>query len=142
SWPRSHSPSCHICDNPRWMSTSTSQAGEDPTVVVGARRDARELPSNSALGRYLVIKELGRGGMGVVVHAYDPKLQREVALKMLRHEVMSDEARLRLLREARAMAKLNHPNVVAVYDVSLEDEVLALSMEYVPGTTLLRWLRD
>ena len=111
-------------------------------MVVGARRDARELPSNSALGRYLVIKELGRGGMGVVVHAYDPKLQREVALKMLRHEVMSDEARLRLLREARAMAKLNHPNVVAVYDVSLEDEVLALSMEYVPGTTLLRWLRD
>jgi len=126
------------------LSSSKLKQTDDTTAIVPAPPggDVRVPPNKSMLGRYLVIAELGRGGMGVVVHAYDPKLQRELALKMLRHDVMSDEARIRMLREARAMAKLNHPNVVAVYDVSLEDEVLTLAMEYVPGATMRDWLRD
>ena len=74
--------------------------------------------SRRQLGRYVVIEEVGRGGMGRVLRAYDPKLQREVALKLLRRTRGGlDEARTRLVREARAMARLSHPNVVAVYDV-------------------------
>jgi eukaryotic-like serine/threonine-protein kinase len=95
----------------------------------------------SQLGRYLVIEELGRGGMGVVLRAYDPKLQREVALKRVRTDAMDDSAQERLVQEARAMARLNHPHVVGVYDVELGDGVIVV-MEYVPGTTLQRWLRE
>ncbi len=125
------------------VSTPETTAAGDDTVVRPRRERQTEtvLPSSGVLGRYLVIEELGKGGMGVVVRAYDPKLQREVALKMLRHDMMSEEARIRMIREARAMAKLNHPNVVAIYDVSLEDDAIALAMEYVRGKTLKQWLR-
>jgi eukaryotic-like serine/threonine-protein kinase len=77
--------------------------------------------------------------MGVVLRAYDPKLQREVALKFVRTDTMDAAAHARLVREARAMARLAHPNVVAVYDVELGESVMVV-MEYVPGTTLGRWL--
>src|SRR5688572_5760436 len=97
------------------------------------------------LGRYLVIEELGRGGMGIVLRAYDPKLQREVALKVVRAHVLDDSAQARLVREARAMARLNHPNVVAVYDVELDpdehaDAGVVVVMEYVAGKTLRQWV--
>ena len=95
------------------------------------------------VGRYFVIGELGRGGMGVVVRAYDPKLQREVALKILRTSSMTKEAGARMVREARAMAKLSHPNVVAVYDVDEDPERgTVVAMEYVAGTTLKAWCRQ
>ena len=92
------------------------------------------------ISRYLVIAEVGRGGMGVVMRAYDPKLQREVALKCVRGSE-SPEAIARLVREARAMAKLNDAHVVHVYDVDVTatDGVL-IAMEYVPGTDLRHWL--
>jgi eukaryotic-like serine/threonine-protein kinase len=77
--------------------------------------------------------------MGVVLRAYDPKLQREVALKIVRTDALEVSAQARLVREARAMARLNHPNVVAVYDVELGEGVMVV-MEYVPGTTLRGWL--
>ncbi len=96
------------------------------------------------LGRYAVIEEVGRGGMGIVLRAYDPKLHREVALKVVRAESTETEARLN--REARAMAQLNHPNVVAIYDVSVGEPAdrpgqlqVVLAMEYVAGVTLRRW---
>jgi serine/threonine protein kinase len=104
-----------------------------------------ELPTQSAgtsLGRYVVLGELGRGGMGVVLRAYDPKLQREVALKCLKPGVLSSDQGERLIREAQAMAKLSHPNVVAIYDVELESERVTLTMEYVEGQTLRKWLAD
>ncbi len=93
--------------------------------------------------RYVPIGELGRGGMGVVERAYDPTLQREVALKVLRTDSMDEEHERRMVREARAMARLSHPNVVAVYDVELDSSMgVLMVMEYVPGGTLRQWLRD
>jgi len=100
------------------------------------------LGQSAALGRYMPIEELGRGGMGRVLRAYDPKLQREVALKVLNAGAVGALGRARLVREARTMAKLNHPNVVAIYDVD-EDPChgVVLAMELVEGTTLRQWLR-
>jgi eukaryotic-like serine/threonine-protein kinase len=96
------------------------------------------------LGRYRLGERLGEGGMGVVFRAHDPELDREVALKLL-HPVPTinlDQQRGRLMREAQAMAKLSHPNVVAVHDVGRVGDQLFLAMELVSGTTLRRWLKD
>ncbi len=92
-------------------------------------------------GRYTIQGELGQGGMGQVYLAYDTHLSRPVALKVLRPAVtttasMGDMA----LREARAIAQLSHPNVVAVYDAGLEEGLLFIAMEYVPGQSLGAWL--
>jgi serine/threonine protein kinase len=131
--------------------SGASPSNDEPTAVVLAASSETSLADSDAaplrplvdtgVGRYLVIGEIGRGAMGFVLRAYDPKLQREVALKRVRTGLLGDEARVRLIREARAMARLNHPNVVAVYDVELaENAGVVLVMEYVPGTTLRQWL--
>ena len=91
------------------------------------------------LGRYRVERELGRGNMGVVVRAYDPELARAVAIKILAPKwAHGADARDRLRREAQAMARLSHPNVVQVYDVTSEGPLLAIAMELVLGTTRAR----
>ena len=99
----------------------------------------------SELGRYLVLDELGAGGMGVVLSAYDPQLDRRVALKLVRPELCrgaaAAEARARLQREAQAMARFSHPNVVTVFDVGTVDEQLFVAMEFVSGD-LAAWLED
>ncbi|MBX7081981.1 MAG: serine/threonine-protein kinase [Nannocystaceae bacterium] len=102
-----------------------------------------------SLGRYVVTQQLGRGGSGAVFRAHDPELDREVAIKVVMPRSRSDRTRQRLLREAQAVAKLSHPNVVAVYDVGElprdRDEGPAgvyMVMELVEGATLRRWLRE
>jgi serine/threonine protein kinase len=114
---------------------TASQAGEQPrpTLSVGDR-----------VGRYLVLSSIGAGGMGVVFAAYDPQLDRKIALKLLRSglAVWSKDARTRLRREAQAIAQLSHPNVVSVYDVGTTVEGdLYIAMEFVEGDTLTSWLR-
>lgn len=95
------------------------------------------------IGRHVVLEQIGRGGMGSVFRAYDPKLQREVALKRLRAKSLGIDGRARFEQEARAMAALSHPNVVGVYDVELlDDGQLVLVMEYVDGPTLRTWIRQ
>lgn len=102
-----------------------------------------ESPVGKTISRYVVLEELGVGGMGRVLRAYDPRLQREVAVKELRANVLSAEARQRLSDEARAMAKVAHPNVVPVYDVeTLDDQEVVLVMQYVPGDTLRSWIEQ
>ncbi len=88
--------------------SSASNGGQTKIYSVGDR-----------VGRYLVLSTLGTGGMGVVFSAYDPQLDRKVALKLLRSNigVATKEARARLRREAQALAQLSHPNVVNIYDV-------------------------
>ncbi len=100
--------------------------------------DQLSSPLLQHLGRYEIAETLGAGGMGVVYAAHDPKLDRKVALKVVRKAGPSAE--LRLLREAQAMARLQHPNVVAIHDVVAHDNELVIAMELVPGTTLRQWL--
>ncbi|MCA9701029.1 MAG: serine/threonine protein kinase, partial [Myxococcales bacterium] len=95
------------------------------------------MPSTS--NRYDLISELGRGGMSVVYLAHDHKLDRTVALKTLQADDRP-QLRQRLLREAKLMARINHPNVVRVYDVDERRAIVV--MEYVEGQTLRRWLES
>ncbi|HWB80849.1 MAG TPA: serine/threonine-protein kinase [Nannocystaceae bacterium] len=94
------------------------------------------------IGRYIVIERLGAGGMGIVYAAYDPELDRKVALKLLFRNEASDAERHRLVREAKAMAKLSHPNVVHVYDAGEHEGRVFVAMELVRGATLRAWTRS
>ncbi|HTA17728.1 MAG TPA: serine/threonine-protein kinase [Polyangia bacterium] len=104
--------------------------------------DAHELPRGAAVGRYTVLGLVGRGGMGEVYAAYDPELDRKVALKLLvGHSHAHDErARARLLREAKAIAKVSHANVIVVHDAGTYGERVFVAMEFVDGPTLKAWL--
>src|SRR5690606_23114766 len=85
----------------------------------------------------------GAGAMGVVYAAYDPELDRKVALKLLHPRGHGSlDSRLRLMREAKALARLSHPNVVAVHDVGTYAERVFLAMEFVDGQTLGAWLKE
>ena len=124
------------------VAAAVEAAGPNGTLLLDApvrrpTQPARPIPRGARLDRYVVEGELGRGGMGVVLAAHDPELDRRVALKLVRPGDDDANGRSRLLREARAMAKLAHPNVVAVYDAgALPDGRVFLAMEYVPGRTL------
>jgi serine/threonine protein kinase/tetratricopeptide (TPR) repeat protein len=97
-----------------------------PTPAIGA-----------TLGHYRLLEQIGRGGMGVVFRAYDEQLARDVAVKVLPPGTFPDEnARKRFLREARLLAKLNHPNVAMAFDFGQQDGIDYLVTEYVPGITL------
>ncbi|PCC68888.1 serine/threonine protein kinase [Nannocystis exedens] len=103
-------------------------------------------PGQRLAERYTVLGFLGEGGMGLVLAAYDARLDRRVALKLLRHRADGSSGReeqARLVREAQAMARLSHPNVVAVYDAgTLADGALFIAMEYVEGQTLREWCAE
>ena len=93
----------------------------------------------ATVGPYQVIARLGAGGMGEVFLGHDPRLQRRVALKCLsRTDTQTDDTRSRILREARAAARLSHPNIAGVYDVLEQDDRTFIVMEYVEGETLAR----
>jgi serine/threonine protein kinase len=102
---------------------------------------ATPLKVGQTVGRYLVKGILGVGGVGVVYTAHDPELHRQIALKVVRSDVDDPGARPRLLREAQAMARLSHPNVVTVYDVGTFEDQVFVAMELVSGQTLRHWLR-
>jgi eukaryotic-like serine/threonine-protein kinase len=131
---------------------SSGTAGDDPTVVgapvsVSASSPPRTLPEGSLVGRYVVLEHVASGGMGMVLRAYDPKLRREIALKLVRSSTTrrsgdGDETQLQLLREAQALARLSHPNVVTVYDAEATEHGVAIAMEYIEGSTLRTWLRE
>jgi eukaryotic-like serine/threonine-protein kinase len=123
---------------------ATGDRPEDVTVTeaLGAGQAAppRPVTQGSMIGRYVVLERLGEGGMGIVVRAYDSKLRREIALKLLRSDnVVGEDAEARMIREAQALAQLSHPNVVAVYDAELTEHGVCISMEYVQGRTLREW---
>ena len=103
------------------------------------------LAKGATIGRYVVLGLLGRGGMGEVYAAYDPELDRKIAVKLLRARGAAGQSdadgRTRLLREAQAIARLSHPNVVVVYDVGTFRESVFIAMEFVEGHTLGYWLQ-
>ncbi|MBA3538390.1 MAG: protein kinase, partial [Deltaproteobacteria bacterium] len=139
-------------------SATSSRAGRPLSAVVRRLRDVADELAKTAtasspsvfgrardsigptFGRYVVERELGAGGMGVVYAAFDPDLERRVALKVLR-EGIADEAEQRLLREARAMARLAHPNVVTVYEVGTAGDRDYVAMELIDGEPLIDWIR-
>jgi tetratricopeptide (TPR) repeat protein len=93
--------------------------------------------------RYNLERELGRGGMGVVYLARDAQLDRPVALKFLGSLVdQSEEYRKRFIREAKAAAKVNHPNIVSIYDISATEGKSYIAMEYVDGVNLHRYVAE
>ncbi|HSN29152.1 MAG TPA: serine/threonine-protein kinase, partial [Kofleriaceae bacterium] len=96
--------------------------------------------AGAQLGKYELLRLLGEGGMGQVWAAHDPDLDREVALKLLRAEQAAPQLRTRLLREARAMARLKHANVLTVYEVGSEGDRDYIAMELVDGLNLDQWL--
>ncbi len=94
------------------------------------------------LGHFRILSELGAGGMGVVYKAQDEQLSRLVALKLLRPEyTQSEDSRHRFLREARAVAAVEHPYIAAIHAAGEEDDILFIAMEYVGGSTLRSILR-
>jgi tetratricopeptide (TPR) repeat protein len=92
------------------------------------------------VGRYVILSRLGAGGMGVVYSAYDDELDRRVALKLINPHGSPTAAQNRLVREARTMAKLQHPHVVAVYDAQTVGDAIYVAMELVPGVDVRGWL--
>ncbi|TMQ15194.1 MAG: tetratricopeptide repeat protein [Deltaproteobacteria bacterium] len=100
------------------------------------------LPPGAVIGHFVVEEQLGAGGMGVVVAARDQLLERKVAIKVLRRLFSGVDSQVRLLREAQAMARLQHPNVVTVFEAGTHDGLIFIAMELVEGCTLARWLRD
>ncbi|MFO0633100.1 MAG: serine/threonine-protein kinase [Nannocystaceae bacterium] len=105
-----------------------------------APADAREVPR---FGRYRPVRVIGAGGLGEVLLAHDPELDRKVAIKSIARRLdpaARQRLQARMRREAQALARLRHPNVVAVYDVGVADDGVFLAMEYVDGATLSQWL--
>lgn len=92
------------------------------------------------VGRFVVHRKIGAGAMGVVFEAWDPKLGRKIALKVLRDLYGQGDETARVLGEARALAKLRHPSIVAVHDVGVHDGRPFIAMDYVDGETLTAWM--
>src|SRR5688572_12809671 len=104
-------------------------------------RDATLAAVGERIGRFEVLGTLGSGAMGMVVEALDPTLGRKVAIKLLHPDasVPADDGAARLLREAQALARLSHPNVVTIYEAGREGEQVFLAMELVSGATARDW---
>jgi len=136
-----HVAGCSACaELMTWAAADQAQrSGSD---VDGGRPLVGHLAPGSRVDRYQVLGAVGRGGMGEVYAAYHPDLDRKIALKVV-HESGADssERRARLLREARAIARLSHPNVVSVYDAGTVDGGVYVAMEFVEGETVDSWLR-
>ena len=114
-----------------------------PTVR-GERREERgdELGDEpQKIGRFVVLSRIGVGGMGVVYSGYDELLDRRLAIKLVRGERYDPTAQTRMLREAQALARLSHPNVVQVYEVGEYSGQIYLAMEFVRGETLRAWVQ-
>lgn len=127
-------------DNPR----------EDPAASVATRtidvepRGAAvvevDLAPGTRLGRYVITREVGAGGMSLVYEAMDEELDRRIAIKVMRTKYWDRDGQQRALREGQAMAKLSHPNVVAVHDVGALGDQTFIAMELIDGITLKEWL--
>ncbi len=122
-------------DAPSGAPTVTLAKGEGP-------HGAFTLATGTVLGPYVIVGRLGAGGMGAVYLAYDARLARRVAIKVLHPDAEGADAHARMLREAQTMARLTHPNVLAVYDVGEFGDGVFIATEYIEGHTLRSWLDE
>lgn len=140
---------------PRAWVTETSEAGSvgarlelaQPTTIDAALIRTRLLGSMFGsevpaprFGRFELRERIGQGGMGVVYRAWDPQLERAVAIKLIDITGIAESLRERALREARSLARLAHPNVITVFEVGLTEAHVWIAMEFVAGTTMRDWL--
>jgi hypothetical protein len=132
-----HLEGCDACQ--RLVAAIVRDAPADTRPPPGRGRGL--LDRGACIGRYLVLSLIGRGTMGEVYAAYDPELDRRVALKLVHTVRGAEEDRARLVREARALGKLSHPNVVHVYDVGEHEHDVFVAMELVDGDSLDAWCR-
>lgn len=146
--------------SPREPRGQDAQAlSEDETTGEDEKAEAPSEPINIAatstingytpvmLGRYKVLKELGRGAMGLVYLGKDPTIQRFVAIKTMRldqidHDDKLQEVKARFFREAESTGRLSHPNIVTIYDAGEEDALGYIAMELIEGTPLKQWARN
>src|SRR4029077_7277180 len=101
--------------------------------------------NREVIGRYEIVEELGRGGMGVVYRAIDPTIHRTIALKTLRLDSQSDkpgQVLQRFRHEAQLAGRLNHPNVVTIFDAGDDGSIFFIAMEFIEGTTLHAILKE
>jgi serine/threonine protein kinase len=138
----------------RWLPILSAMIAESACCAIRGRRQPRlsgstdgvtcprlldacvNLTSGDRLGPYEIVAPLGSGGMGVVYRAYDSRLNRIVAIKVLAPSADAAQRRQRFQREMRAIATLNHPHICALYDVGLQDDLEFFVMEYLEGETL------
>jgi eukaryotic-like serine/threonine-protein kinase len=137
-----HLATCSACaDLVTWAAADIAVAASRAPGSEG-RPFVGQLTPGSRVGRYQVLGAVGRGGMGEVYAAYHPDLDRRIALKVVFESGANmSERRARLLREARAIARLSHPNVVAVHDAGTLGDRVFIAMEFVDGQTVDDWLR-
>ena len=135
------------CDSCRRRAALAAGAVSEVASPPSMERTLPDTPSllqalqlGKQLGRYVVLDALGRGGMGQVFRAYDPQLDRQVALKVLSSTATGERAVAGLLEEARAAGRLVHPNVVTVHDVGEDQGRAFVAMEMVEGGSLAHWL--
>lgn len=127
-------------------SSGSGTSGSEPTTIVGDPRDAVPLVFTppAKVDRYIIGREVGAGGLGIVFEAWDPKLERPVAVKLVRPHSGNPRGAARFLREAQALARLNHPNVVSVYSHGTCDdaETVYVVMQFIDGQTVGAWSEE
>jgi tetratricopeptide (TPR) repeat protein/tRNA A-37 threonylcarbamoyl transferase component Bud32 len=133
------------CDACRALFARVADVAIDATEAAPPSREPSRFQRGERIGRYVALDLVGQGAMGRVYSVYDPELNRRVALKLLRPDATSSRDRAdlatRLQREAQAMARLSHPNVVAVHDAGTYADGVFVAMDFVDGETLRSWLR-
>ncbi|MCA9216124.1 MAG: protein kinase [Planctomycetales bacterium] len=126
-----------------WSDASHSATSERTTDKTGESRELGRAEGIRQLGRFEIVGELGRGGGGIVYLANDPKLDRQVALKLPHPELaFADDLRERFLQEAQLAAQLDHPGIVRVHEIGELGLVWYIVSSYCPGPTLAEWLKS
>jgi len=136
-----HISACSACaDLVTWAAADHGSAVR--LAGVEGRPFVGQLQPGARIGRYQILGAVGRGGMGEVHAAYHPDLDRRIAVKVVYgSDVRADQRRVRLLREARAIARLSHPNVITVHDAGTFGDGVFIAMELIDGWTIEQWLR-
>src|SRR5678815_4824523 len=135
----SHLVSCSACSE---LVTHAAADHADRGRGLATRPFIGRLAPGSRVARYQILGAVGRGGMGEVYAAYHPDLDRRIALKIVSESsAAAPERRARLLREARAIAHISHPNVITVYDAGTVDDHVYIAMEFIEGQTVDAWVR-
>jgi serine/threonine protein kinase len=123
-------------------SLEQSPEARESSIDARAGQPQRSDSSNDSIGRFEIRQKLGEGGFGTVYRAYDPVLNREIALKLPHSKQMDGGQSEQLLKEAQAAARLRHPNIVAVFEVGTSDQQPYIAAEFVAGRTFSELIKE